>query len=157
MFRVDADHGEALHDVGGGVDVGVDGAGDRAVVLERGDCDFGQGVDGVGVGEAVDARWVGKRGVLRGRRCSQWTLRMRAVGGEAFPPFAVEPGTEEPVGELGLGDRRPAAQLERVGGSDGVMQRRSTSVSTRSTTNDATLCTDARSPPEAASFSGPDG
>ena len=54
IVHVDTYRGQPAHDVGRGIDVGVNGPGERAVILERGDGRLGQGVDGVGTDEAVD-------------------------------------------------------------------------------------------------------
>ena len=103
--------------VGGLVDFGVDGAGQGAVVGERGDGDLGQGVDRVRADEVIDVAGVGVGRVLGGGGGPQRPLRVCPESGQALPPLAGEALPEEPVGELGLGDRRLAAQRQRLGGA----------------------------------------
>ena len=117
VVHVDAGRGEPAHHLGGLVHSGVDGAGQGAVVGERGDGDLGQGVDRVRADQFVDVAGVGIGRVLGGGRGPQRPLRARPERGQALPPLAGEPLPEQPVGELGLGDRRPAAQRRRRDGA----------------------------------------
>jgi hypothetical protein len=102
------------------VDLDVDGAGEGAVVLEGGDGDLREGVDGVGADQAVDVERVGIGGVLGGRRCPQRPLRVAASGGKALPPRPGETVAEHLVGKLGLREGSASSKREGLGGADGI-------------------------------------
>ena len=138
VVEVDADRGQVVEHLAGAVEVGVDGAGQRAVVLERVERGLGHRVDRVRADEGVDVERVGVVGVLGRRRRPQRPLHPGAPGGQRLPAVAREALEEQLVGELGVGHRRLAPQGERLVGADRV-EPRSTSVSTRLTKNDATL------------------
>ena len=141
VVHVDAECDESSHRVARVVDVGVDGAGQLAVILERGDGRLGERVDRVGPDQAVDVERVGVGRVLgRGRR-PQGPLQVRAERGEAVPAITGEALAEQLVGEFGLRDRGAAPRGFGVRRSPMASRRWSTSVSTRLTKNDATLCT----------------
>ena len=77
VVDVDADLGELGPDAVDLVHVGVDGAGDDAVVGERLQCGVRQGVHGVRADQAVDVQRVGVVGVLRPGGGPQRTLDAR--------------------------------------------------------------------------------
>ena len=128
------------------VDVGVDRAGQRAVVGERLDRRVGHRVDGVRPDQLVDVQRVRVVRVLRRRARPQRALDRapRAASASQRAPLNVSP--EQLVGELALGDRRLAAQRQRLGVPI-ASSRRSTSVSTREMKKLATLATVERSAP----------
>jgi hypothetical protein len=72
-----------------------------------------------------------------------------------LPPLAGELLAEQLIGQFGLGDRGPAPQVQ-CSAVPIASSRRSTSVSTRLTKNDATLCAVDGSPPRSTSASSPD-
>ncbi len=120
VVHVDADSGERIPDLAGRLDVGVDAAGDRAVVAEGLQRVVGQGVHRVRADQLVDVERVGVRRVLGRRRRPQRPLHAGAACSERLPAGPGERLDEELVGELALGDGRLAPQRERLVGADRV-------------------------------------
>jgi hypothetical protein len=90
------------------------------VVFEGGDGGLGQGGDGVGADQAVDVDGVGVGGVLGRGRGPKGPLGPGSAGGQRRPTGAAEAVSEQPVGQLGLGHRRPALEGEGLAGAEVV-------------------------------------
>ena len=140
----------------GVADPAVDGAGEGPVVFEGGDGRLGQGVDRVGPDEAVDIQGVGVGGVLGRRRRPQRPLRLGAPGGQPLPPPAGETVAEQPVGQLGLGDRGLAPQRQRVAGADDVQATVDLGVDPADKERGPRCAPKRRSPPPRAKVSRPE-
>ena len=123
----------------GAVGVGVDGPGQRAVVLEGVEGGVGHRVDRVGTDQRVDVEGVGVGRVLgRGRR-PQRPLHPGARGGQRLPAGPAERARGRARRRAGPGRPRPCPAAPSASGVPMASSRRSTSVSTRLTKNDATL------------------
>ena len=117
---------------------------------ERVDRCLRERVHGVAADQRVDVERGGVRRVLRRRRRPQRALHPRALRRERVPARAGERREELLVRELGVGDRGLARATRWPSGS-----RRSVSVSTRLTKNDATDARCEMSSPAATRCSSP--
>ena len=134
----------------------VHSAGHGAVVHERRDCRVRHRVDRVRADEGVHVEKVRICRVLGRRRSPQRSLDMCALGLEGLPARPGEALEEQLVRQLRLRDSGFAREAQGALSLFKASRRRSTSVSTRLTKNDATLCTRDRSPPVPAKVSSPE-
>jgi hypothetical protein len=89
------------------------------VVGEGAQGGLGHGVDDAGGNQLLDVEDVGVGGVLGTGAGPQRALWMGAHGGQRPPALVGEPVAVAAVGEMGVGDRQPAAQ-RRLGGQQRV-------------------------------------
>src|SRR5680860_1497752 len=123
VIHVDAHGTEAAHHLACAFHVGVDGAGQPTVVLERGDGCLGERVDRVGSDQAVDVERVGVGSVLGGGRRPERALHVRTELGEAVPTITGEAFPEQLV------ESRHRTEPSSCSGGGGVPSPGSTSLS----------------------------